>query len=171
MYWLFYFIFIFTIYSFLGWCLEEVFSYFVLGYFKKEGFLNVPFKPMYGIAICILVCMYELLNISKISMVIFFIVVPTAVEYISGYLLNRCFGESYWDYTDMKYNFQGIICLRFSLAWVALSALTIFIIQPIISNMYLTFEGVFGYVSMILSVYILLDFIEITINNHYKKIP
>ena len=157
---LFYFIFIFVIYSFLGWCLEEVFSYFVLGYFKKEGFLSVPFKPMYGV-----------LNLSKAVMTIFFIVIPTTVEYISGYLLKKYFDKVYWDYNDIKYNFQGLICLRFSLAWIGLSALTIFAIQPVISRIYLTFQGVLKYVAMILAAYIVIDFIEITFNKCYKKVP
>ncbi len=168
---LFYFIFIFVIYSFLGWCLEEVFSYFVLGYFKKEGFLSVPFKPMYGIAISILVYMYEVLDLSKAVMTIFFIVIPTTVEYISGYLLKKYFDKVYWDYNDIKYNFQGLICLRFSLAWIGLSALTIFAIQPVISRIYLTFQGVLKYVAMILAAYIVIDFIEITFNKCYKKVP
>ena len=168
---LFYFIFIFTLYSFLGWCLEEVFSYFVLGYFKKDGFLSIPFKPMYGTAVSILVYMYEFLEFSKWSMILFFFLVPTTVEYVSGFLLEKYFGKSYWDYKDMKYNFQGIICLRFSLAWIGLSALTIFAIQPVISRIYLTFQGVLKYVAMILAAYIVIDFIEITFNKCYKKVP
>ena len=156
-------------YSFLGWCLEEVFSYFVLGYFKKDGFLKVPFKPMYGIAISILVYMYEFLEFSKGFMIIASFIVPTLVEYISGYMLEKYFGKSYWDYKDIKYNFQGIICLRFSLAWIALAAFTLFALQPAVSKVYLMAEGIFGYVSMILFVYIFIDFGEIAFNNFYKK--
>ena len=168
---LFYFIFIFVIYSFLGWCLEEVFSYFVLGYFKKEGFLNIPFKPMYGTAATILVCMYEFLEFSKLSMIPFFFLVPTTVEYVSGFLLEKYFGKSYWDYKDMKYNFQGIICLRFSLAWIVLSALIIFVIQPIINQVYFNIEEPFIYFSMIAFVYIIFDFAEVVFENFYKKVP
>lgn len=169
--WLFYFIFIFTLYSFLGWCLEEVFSYFVLGYFKKDGFLSIPFKPMYGTAVSILVYMYEFLEFSKVSMILFFFLVPTTVEYVSGFLLEKYFGKSYWDYKDMKYNFQGIICLRFSLAWIGLSALILFVVQPMINNMYLNVQEPFEYISMILFVYIVFDFAEITFENFYKKVP
>ena len=102
-------------------------------------------------------------------MIIASFIVPTLVEYISGYMLEKYFGKSYWDYKDIKYNFQGIICLRFSLAWIALAAFTLFALQPAVSKVYLMAEGIFGYVSMILIVYIFIDFGEIAFNNFYKK--
>lgn len=159
--WLFYLIFIFVLYSFLGWCIEEVFSYFVLGYFKKEGFLKLPFKPMYGFAISILVYMYEILDFSKAAMMIFFIIVPTTIEYISGYLLKKYYRKVYWSYIDIKYNFQGIICLRFSLAWAVLSAFVIFILQPVINIGYIYYENFFNSISSLLLMYITIDFITI----------
>ena len=58
--WLLFYVFNFVLYSFLGWILEEVYSYFTFGYFKEHGFLNVPFKPMYGIALFILIMFYYL---------------------------------------------------------------------------------------------------------------
>lgn len=70
----------------------------------------------------------------------------------------------------MKYNFQGIICLRFSLAWIGLSALILFVVQPMINNMYLNVQEPFEYISMILFVYIVFDFAEITFENFYKKV-
>ena len=44
------FLYNFFIYGFLGWILENVFSYAITGHYKEEGFLIGPFKPMYAIA-------------------------------------------------------------------------------------------------------------------------
>ena len=104
-------------------------------------------------------------------MIPFFFLVPTTVEYVSGFLLEKYFGQSYWDYKDMKYNFQGIICLRFSLAWIVLSALIIFVIKPIINQVYFNIEEPFIYFSMIAFVYIIFDFAEVVFENFYKKVP
>ena len=46
------FLYNFFIYGFLGWILENVFSYAVTGHYKEEGFLIGPFKPMYSITQC-----------------------------------------------------------------------------------------------------------------------
>ena len=44
--------------------------------------------------------------------------------------MRKFFNKDYWDYTEEKYNYQGIICLRFSLIWVILSIIDVKIIQP-----------------------------------------
>ena len=53
--WLSYICFIFVLYSFLGWVLEEIYCFIVTGHFKEDGFLNGPFKPMYGFAMAIII--------------------------------------------------------------------------------------------------------------------
>ena len=46
-------------------------------------------------------------------------VVITALELLTGLLVNRDFGV--WDYRQMPLNFLGQICLPFSLLWVPVS--------------------------------------------------
>ena len=50
-----YLAFNFCIYGYLGWALENLFSYFVNGKMQEEGFLNSPFKPMYAFAMTMLI--------------------------------------------------------------------------------------------------------------------
>ena len=47
----------------------------------------------------------------------------TAGELVTGLLFNR--DHSIWDYSQIPFNFQGQICLPFSLLWIPLSALGI----------------------------------------------
>ena len=46
-------------------------------------------------------------------------IVITALELLTGLLVNRDFGV--WDYRQMPLNFLGQICLPFSLLWVPVS--------------------------------------------------
>ena len=45
--------------------------------------------------------------------------VITGLELITGWLVNRDF--KVWDYRDQLFQFQGQICLAFSLLWVPVS--------------------------------------------------
>lgn len=44
--------------------------------------------------------------------------------------MRRFFNKDYWDYSKERYNYEGIICLRFSLIWVLLSIIAVKIIHP-----------------------------------------
>lgn len=44
--------------------------------------------------------------------------------------MRKYFKKDYWDYTKEKYNYQGIICLRFSIIWIVLSIIDVKVIQP-----------------------------------------
>lgn len=45
----------------------------------------------------------------------------TAVEFVSGVILNVWLGLHIWDYSNMPFNILGQICLPFTLLWLALS--------------------------------------------------
>lgn len=47
--------------------------------------------------------------------------VITAVEFISGFILNIWLGLGIWDYSDLPFNLFGQICLPFSIAWYFIS--------------------------------------------------
>ena len=49
------------------------------------------------------------------------------------------FKKDYWDYSDLKYNYKGIICLSFSLIWTILSLIGVKYIQEyLIDTFYLS---------------------------------
>ncbi len=45
----------------------------------------------------------------------------TVLELIFGYVLNIRLGLDVWDYSDMRFNILGQICLRYSIMWFFLS--------------------------------------------------
>lgn len=45
----------------------------------------------------------------------------TSGELLAGEILNRHLGMKIWNYHGMPFNFDGQICLRYSIAWFVLS--------------------------------------------------
>lgn len=149
-------IFYFMVYSLFGWLLENTHSYFTRGYFLKPNFWFGPFKPMYGFAPLILIY-----SISKephwVVVLILCFFVPTIVEYLSGIMLENLFHQKWWDYSGNRLNFQGHICLTYSVYWAILSYLCISFIHPLITYTYLEIEPLFYYVWPFIAVYFLVE--------------
>lgn len=64
--------------------------------------------------------------------------VITALELISGYILNIKLGWNIWDYSDRPFNFYGQICLLNSVLWFLLSGIGI-LLDDVIRNIW--FDG------------------------------
>src|SRR3954462_7163905 len=74
-------IFYFTVYSLLGWLLENSYNFFTKREFFKQNFLFGPFKPMYGLTPVLLV--YLISPETHWGMVILLcLLIPTMVEYL-----------------------------------------------------------------------------------------
>lgn len=128
---LLYFLFNFFLYGFIGWIIENLFSYFVKGHFQEDGFLNGPFKPMYAIAMTVIILLNKI-NPNIYYLIFMGMVIPTSVEYITGVLMRKYFNKNYWDYSDVKYNYQGIVCFGFSIYWTILTFIGVRYLQPYI---------------------------------------
>jgi uncharacterized membrane protein len=168
--WLLYFVFVFEVYCFLGWCLEEAYSYFASGHFKKDGFLWGPFKPMYGFAIAILAYLYYIAELRGGLLGVMYIIIPTLIEYLSGYVLKKYFGKVYWDYSRLKYNFQGLICAKFSVYWTILVFITLNLIQPIINLIYYNYNGILSRGVPLIAIYMFVDVFFTVKQISYSKI-
>lgn len=154
-----YLAFNFCIYGYLGWALENLFSCFVNGKMQEEGFLNSPFKPMYAFAMTMLIYFNKRID-NDFILLLLCLVIPTAVEFITGIIMRYYFNKDYWDYSKIKLNFKGIICLDFSLYWVLLSFFVLKTIQQfIIDNIYRIFSSALIVIVPLQIAIILIDFI------------
>ncbi len=131
---LLYFALNFFLYGFIGWIFENAFCYAIRGHFQKDGFLNGPFKPMYAIAMSLLIFLSYKVNMNTYLLIPMCIIIPTTVEYITGVIMRTYFHKDYWDYSMLKYNFQGIICLEFSIAWTVLTFIGVKYLQVYVIN-------------------------------------
>lgn len=110
-------VWIFIIYAFLGWCSEVAFAAVNKGKFVNRGFLNGPVCPIYGVGMLIVVlCLWNLRD-RPLLLFLGSALLTTALEFVTGFVLERFFHEKWWDYSDMPFNIKGYVCLKFTILW------------------------------------------------------
>ena len=108
---------IFIIYAFLGWCSEVAFAAVNKGKFVNRGFLNGPVCPIYGVGMLIVVlCLWSLRD-RPLLLFLGSALLTTALEFVTGFVLERVFHDKWWDYSDMPFNIKGYVCLKFTVLW------------------------------------------------------
>ena len=128
--------------SMIGWGLEVFYRRF-----KREnkervwinpGFLCGPCLPLYGFGLTLLYLLALLeehipIDNDYLRKTVLFIIMAlamTVIELIAGevFIIRRHL--KLWDYSQMHFNYKGIICLRFSVYWALLGAVYYFLIHP-----------------------------------------
>ena len=61
-------------------------------------------------------------KLSFLSLMVLSALIITAVEFITGVIVNLWMGLGVWDYSYLPYNLKGQICLLFTNLWFLLSA-------------------------------------------------
>ena len=168
-------IFYFIIYSFLGWCLESVYKTIIFKKITNSGFLYGPFCPMYGIGAVMMIAASSLSDNIFVIFLLGFLLF-TLWEYIVAVVLEKLFKTKYWDYSHLKFNFQGRICLKNSIYWGILGVLLVFAIQPVIERItdVIPVNALF-YLNIVICVIILTDVIitivkKMVIDKKIKKL-
>lgn len=116
----------FMIFSVFGWVYELLVFRFELGYgYLNRGFLFGPYLPVYGFGGLLMIwAMMKLKNkrmevcgVSVTPLICYTVavLVATAAELLTSYLMEWAIGEWLWDYTMDIPNFQGRIALKSSL--------------------------------------------------------
>ncbi len=132
--------------SMLGWCIEVFYRRFKPA--NKErvwinpGFLCGPCLPLYGFGLTLLYLLAALEKyididndvLRKTLLFILMAAAMTFIELIAGevFIIRRHL--KLWDYSEMRFNYKGVICLRFSVYWALLGAVYYFFIHPRILN-------------------------------------
>ena len=106
---------IFFVYSFLGWVLETAATTLKQRKFANRGLVNGPFCVIYGITVVLM--SVGLQELSGIWLFLFAAVYATVAEWISGHLIEKVFHERWWDYSKRKRNLDGYICVSASVFW------------------------------------------------------
>lgn len=103
---------------------ECLFNLFVTGKFlNKKTMKYLPLCPVYGIGAVLLIMIKPILNNNIILYFIAGVIVCSAVENLFNGFFKTAYKIKFWDYSDAKYNFNGNICLSFSVIWGLVSIL------------------------------------------------
>lgn len=124
----------FFIYSFLGWICESIYCSIGNKKIINRGFLNGPICPVYGFGSLIVI--FSLKNFqSNIKLLfIFGILVTSILEYITGFVLEKLFKTTWWNYSNKRFNIKGRVCLKNSILFGAMSVVLIEVIHKNIYN-------------------------------------
>ena len=128
---LFYF-FLFFLYSVLGWIVETTYVAILDKKVVNRGFLIGPYLPIYGFNAVIIILYLNQYKDNPLTVFLLAIFVCSFFEYLTSYLMEKIFKARWWDYSNLKFNLNGRVCLKNSLLFGALSILLIYLINPLL---------------------------------------
>lgn len=124
----------FFIYAFFGWIVEVAYHAITMGKFVNRGFLNGPVCPIYGVGVTVIILMLGDLIKKPWVVALVGLAFPTAIELVTGFVLDKLFHNKWWDYSDRKLNLKGYICLEFSLLWCLAVVAVIEVVHPLVAR-------------------------------------
>lgn len=125
------FLYLFVIGSLIGWVIELFYRrFFSTKRWINPGFLNGPFLPLYGFGLSIMyfIC---LLALSWWMKAIIIAVLMTFIELIAGIIFINIMKIKLWDYSNERFNYKGIISLKYSIFWGILGIVFVFMVDPV----------------------------------------
>lgn len=101
----------FILYSFCGWLWESLILPLLSGKrIHNSGFLRGPYVPIYGVGAIVVFLLFSSSE-KWYSIFIEGAVVACLLEYITSWAMEKIFHRRWWDYSRMKFNLNGRICL------------------------------------------------------------
>lgn len=103
---------LFFIYSFIGWVAETAAEAAKQKKFVNKGVVNLPLNILSGtIAVFLTVFCYEL---QGIWLVIAAVLISSVFTWTAGHLIERIYHEKWWDYSNEKWNLDGYVSVYVS---------------------------------------------------------
>lgn len=163
-----YYFLLFILYSFGGWIVECIWTYFMKRKLENRGFLFGPICPIYGVGSLICVLLVGPLRLSWPLEFLLMIVLCDIIEYITSVVLERIYHVRWWDYTTASVlHLNGRISLETSIGFGVGGIFILHLIQPFFSRLlaplnHLSLLAISGLLLIILVADILLSLIAIS---------
>lgn len=155
----------FMLYSFLGWAMESAFVSVSNKKWVNRGFISGPFCPIYGTGAVLIIIFLTPVTGSALRLFLGGMLIATVVEYAIAAILERLFHATWWDYSHMRFQIKGRVCLRRSVEWGLLSMVLMWEIQPRIAAFVAQIPRTIGeYIGVALLMYIIAD-TSVTVSN------
>lgn len=135
---------LFFAYSFLAWLTETAVATVKVRNFRNRGFASGPFCFLYGFTGLILTVFLQELKGDVLFLFLGSMAVATAVEWFAGKMLERMKQKKWWDDSNKRWNFDGYICLQYSVLWGLLGFLAVQYGNGIILGVYRSLPGIVG---------------------------
>ncbi|MDO4438082.1 MAG: putative ABC transporter permease [Eubacteriales bacterium] len=126
---------IFYLFSFFGWILESCFVSFTKKRIVNRGFCLGPWIPLYGCGGVVM--LFVALPFYDSAIMVFFagMLGASALEYITGVVMEKIFSIRYWNYIGTPFaSKNGYISLPTSIVWGGLTLILTYVWAPWINS-------------------------------------
>lgn len=152
---------IFFVYAFIGY-VSEVINISILEkrLVLSRGFLIGPYIPIFGVG-----GIFMTLFLNRYSNDIFVLFITSMcscliIEYLCSLFLEKLFNLRWWDYSNMKFNLDGRICLENGILFGIAGVLVIKILYPFLSYILHSIpNNIVIIIGLILAIIFLIDII------------
>jgi len=127
-------VWLFFIYSFVGWCIEVCYAAICRRQFVNRGFVSSPLCPIYGFGSVLFAVFLPELTDRPFFLFLGALLLATVLEYSTGMLMEKIFRKKLWDYSGIKFNLSGYVCARYSLLWGLLAVVTMLFVNPLLCS-------------------------------------
>lgn len=122
----------FLIYSIIGWILEVIVCSLNNKKIVNRGFLVGPYCPIYGLGGLAIVMTLLRYKEDPVVVFVFGVLITSAIEYYTSYLLEKIFHNKWWDYSERIDSINGRICIGNMIAFGFCACVVIYILEPAI---------------------------------------
>jgi uncharacterized membrane protein len=98
----------------------------------NRGFLLGPWCPINGFGALIMLFVFSKYKDDPLNLYLMYAVYVSILEYFTSFLMEKLFNARWWDYSHLKFNLNGRICLANSLSFGILGLLFGYFIHPLI---------------------------------------
>ena len=125
------YLFLFVLYSTIGWTMEVIVSLIHRHRFINRGFLIGPSCPIYGVGgLVITIFLSKYMN----DFLVFFVMTVltcSILEYMASFIMEKVFHARWWDYSDKLFNLNGRICMETSISFGVVGSVMAYILNPL----------------------------------------
>ena len=148
----------FIIYAFLGWVCEVTLSIIEDKKFVNRGFLIGPLCPIYGFGAIFIITALGKYSDDPLVLFLLAVIGCAVLEYFTSYIMEVIFKNRWWDYSNMKYNINGRICLEYAGAFGVGGVIVTYITNPLLSKFIYSFDPfIINVIAIILLIIFIID--------------
>ena len=129
--WLFFF------YSLIGWIVESSIVILFDKPIKGRGFLSSPFCYLYGLAAVVMTVALQNVKVFPVLLFLCCTAIGTLMQLLTAFLLKKAGIRQWWDYSGKRFNYKGMICLRYSLIFGLLGFLAVMWVNDFVLTLFI----------------------------------
>ena len=124
---------LFFLISCIGYIVEVVYCSVVDNYFEwNRGFMLGPYIPIYGVGALSIFYLLRHYYGDPLALFLFSFLLCTVLEYVTSFTMEKLFKVRWWDYSSLKFNINGRVCLLNSTLFGVAGIVVVYLFKPLV---------------------------------------